>query len=439
MNEIKNTLSGITRCLFRCLTCVFFCIVSPFLWAASPSAETKVIGYIASFTDMKAAIDKTDLSKLTHINLSFTNPNAQGILVDKGVMTCMPGMQGGNVSEADVRYVIDKAQAAGVKVLASVAGGVIPACSGDWDLLLLPSNRQTLVDNLIRFMEDFGLDGIDVDIEGALLTKIDNAGNYTPFIKALSEQLVLRNKLLTCATASYEGGMIPVSSVAYFDFINIMSYDAIGPSWGTAGVQHSTYEMAVDHVNIWKSRGVKKEQLVLGVPFYGYGFGSYKSDYTYANILAEFGAEAATKDLIGNACAGCSYITYNGADTILAKTKLGLEQGSGIMIWELSQDAAGANSLLKVIHDEINRFEDSSSDSSSSSAEAASSIVASSSIASSSIASSSVASSTLASTSAPATPSSNGGGAMGLMDILLGLFAVIGLKFIYPARIGDKS
>ncbi|WP_331352897.1 glycosyl hydrolase family 18 protein [Cellvibrio sp. UBA7671] len=426
---IKHSIIVIARRMAFVSSIFMFCMCSINLWASSVAAETKVIGYIASFTDMKAAIDKTDLSKLTHINLSFTNPNAQGKLVDNGVMTCMPGRAGGNVSAAEVRYVINKAQAAGVKVLASVAGGVIPACSGNWETLLQPANRQALVDNLIAFMEEFGLDGIDVDIEGWLLTNIDNAGNYTPFIQALSAQLVARNKLLTCATASYVGGMIPVSSIPYFDFVNIMSYDAIGPSWGPAGAQHSPYSMAVDHVNLWKNRGLTKEQLVLGVPFYGYGFGTYKSDYTYASILAEFGADAATKDLIGNACAGCNYITYNGAATIKAKTQLGLEHGSGIMIWELSQDAAGANSLLKVIDDEINQ----SSSSSSSSVTAVASSVAVSSVAP-------IASSVVASSSQTASNNkSSGGGSTGLLEIVLLSLLVLSLQISSFAHIGKKA
>ena len=419
INIIKRTTRLFAQRLLFTLGWFALCIGSIHVWANEAAAETKVIGYIASFTDMKAAIDKTDLSKLTHINLSFTNPNAQGKLVVNGVMTCMPGMNGGNVSAADVRYVIDKAQAAGVKVLASVAGGVIPTCSGNWETLLQPANRQALVDNLISFMEEFGLDGIDVDIEGAVLTSIDNAGNYTPFIEALSTQLVARKKLLTCATASYVGGMIPISSIPYFDFVNIMSYDAIGPSWGQAGAQHSTYAMAQDHVAIWKSRGLTKEQLVLGVPFYGYGFGTYKSDYTFASILAEFGADAGNNDLIGNACAGCSYITYNGLPTIKAKTKLGLEQGSGIMIWELSQDASGANSLLNVIDTEINATTATNSSSATS--------VATSSAAASSVAP--AASSVAASSSAPTDKKSSGGsGAIGLLEIIMLSLLVLSLQ-----------
>lgn len=425
INIIQQTTKLLAkRCAFV-LGGLAFCVGSIHVWASEAVAETKVIGYIASFTDMKAAIDKTDLSKLTHINLSFTNPNANGKLVDNGVMTCMPGMSGGNVSTADVRYVINKAQAAGVKVLASVAGGVIPTCSGNWETLLQPANRQMLVTNLISFMEEFGLDGIDVDIEGAVLTSIDNAGNYTPFIEALSTQLVARKKLLTCATASYVGGMIPISSIPYFDFVNIMSYDAIGPSWGQAGTQHSTYAMAQDHVDIWKKRGLTKEQLVLGVPFYGYGFGTYKSDYTFASILAEFGADAGDKDLIGNACAGCNYITYNGLPTIKAKTKLGLEHGSGIMIWELSQDASGANSLLNVIDTEIKA----AAGNSSSAASATATSVAASSVAP-------VASSVAASSKAADKKSSGGSGTVGLLEIIMLSLLVLSLQCFALVRAG---
>jgi chitinase len=423
MKPINSKINTLGKRMTWVLGAFALCASSAHLWVSSATAETKVIGYIASFTDMKAAIDKTDLSKLTHINLSFTNPDAAGKLVDNGMMTCMPGMRGGNVSEAEVRYVIDKAQAAGVKVLASVAGGVIPECSGNWETLLRPENRQQLVDNLISFMDDFGLDGLDIDIEGAVLTSIDNAGNYTPFIQALSEQLVERQKLLTCATASYVGGMIPVSSIPYFDFVNIMSYDTIGPSWGQAGSEHSTYEMTVAHVNIWKDRGLTKEKLVLGVPFYGYGFGdTYKSDYTYASILAEFGADVATRDLIGTACASCDYITYNGAATIKAKTQLALEQGSGVMIWELSQDAAGADSLLKVIDDEIKQ-----PSASSSSATSSTSVM------------SSEASSTAA--SSPATSGdkkSSGGGSLSLLEILSLALLLLALYTSTFIRVGEN-
>lgn len=320
-------------------------------------AQTKVVGYIPSYKNMPAVIDRTDLSKLTHLNLSFLNPNASGALTSGGNPVCMEG-----ATASDINYVVQKAHQAGVKVLVSVAGGVIPACSGNWQTLLQPANRATIVNNLLQFVSTFNLDGLDIDIEGAVLTNIDNAGHYTPFIQALRNGLPA-GKLLTSATASYVGGMVPTSSLQYFDFVNIMSYDAIGPGWGQAGVEHSPYSMAVSDINIWKARGLTKQKMVLGVPFYGYGFNGYAAAYDFASIVNQFGAGAAQADVIGTRCAGCSYITYNGLPTIRAKTQLALQEGSGVMIWELSQDIAGANNLLAAIRTQIGNTGSSSSSS----------------------------------------------------------------------------
>lgn len=382
-------------------------------WAAD---DFKVIGYIASFNNMKNTVDNTDLSKLTHINISFANPDANGDLMKDGALTCMKNGADQAITPDELQYVIDAAQDAGVKVLISVAGGVIPPCSGNWAALLNTTEKRTaLVDKLIDFMENFNLDGIDVDIEGVLLTNIDNSGHYTPFIEALSTELKSRNKLLTCATASYVGGMIPVSSIEYFDFVNIMAYDAIGPSWGSAGAEHSTYTMASQHVTLWQNRGLSASKLVLGVPFYGYGFKpsaggvQYDSDYNFSRIVTEFGLEATTKDLIGTACNGCNYITYNGIPTIRAKTQLALAEGSGVMIWELSQDATGDNSLLAVIDDEINNPASSTSSASSSITSSVASSVASSVIPSSAANSSS---------GGAKTGSGGGGGSIGLLMLL---------------------
>lgn len=261
-----------------------------------------------------------------------------------------------NVSINELHKAIKQAHQAGVKVLISMAGGVIPSCSGDWEKLLQPINRANLVNNIVRFVDEFQLDGIDIDIEGVILTNIDDQGNYTPFIKELSDKLNPQNKLLTAATASYVGGMLPASSIEYFDFITLMSYDAIGPSWGKPGTEHSTYQQAVEHINLWKRRGLSKDKLVLGLPFYGYGFGSYSSNYSLKEIIRQFGKKVIKKDIIGNVCKNCNYITYNGLATIKRKTQLALHEGSGVMIWELTHDAIEADSALTAINKEIQHF-----------------------------------------------------------------------------------
>ncbi|WNO08421.1 glycosyl hydrolase family 18 protein [Teredinibacter sp. KSP-S5-2] len=311
------------------------------------AASTKVIGYIPMWENIVNTTNRTDLSNLTHLNLAFANPDSQGRFLNNNTPTCMSG------SNADINYVVERAHQANVKVLISVAGGVIPECSGDWQTLLQPENRAQLIQQVLDFMAFYQLDGIDIDLEGVLLTSIHTSGNYVPFIRELKEQLA-EGALLTAATASYEGGMIPTESLAYFDFVNIMSYDAIGPTWGQAGTEHATLDFAVENINTWKSRGLEKDKLVLGLPFYGYGFGQYQSDYNYSSLMTEFGEQVKDTDIIGSLCDGCSYITFNSEKTIRSKTQLALKEGSGVMIWELSQDIAGENNLLNAIQEEIN-------------------------------------------------------------------------------------
>jgi len=328
--------------------------------AIAPAVYAKprpvVIGYVAAFKDMKATLAATNLDNLTHINLAFVNPGPDGSIVTGDRMSCMDthnGAGSGSAPVQDVRDVVTTAHAKGVKVLASLGGGQIPGCSGDWPALLQPEVRARLVANLVQFADDYGLDGLDVDLEWEVLTSIDMAGNYVPFIAELSAELKRRGKLLTCATASHEGGMVPKGSIRYFDFVNIMSYDAIGPSWGKAGDEHATLEQAKAAIAVWRARGLPRSKLVLGVPFYGYGFNGYDRGYDYKKLLATFGPAAAEVDVQGKACAGCQYVTYNGRPTIRAKVRLAQEKGAGVMIWELSEDAPAPNSLLDVIDDTL--------------------------------------------------------------------------------------
>lgn len=296
-----------------------------------------MVGYFPSFKGL-ARIATTPIDHYTHINLAFANPDASGALVRAGAMTCMSGGAAGNVTLTELRDAVAKLRSKGAKVLLSVAGGVIPGCSGDWAALLRPDMRETVKRELLAIVEAAGLDGIDIDIEGALLTAIDRKGNYTPFIAMLSAELKAKGKLLTVATASYEGGMIPTSSVRYFDLVMPMSYDTIGPSWGQAGSEHSTEAQAVRDIASWLGRGVKRERLALGVPFYGYGFGKYAPGYDFRTLLSTFGNAVLTVDLIGKACAGCDYVTFNSPETLRRKSVLAKARAGGVMVWEMTQD-----------------------------------------------------------------------------------------------------
>tara|TARA_R110002072_G_scaffold9518_25_gene46042 strand:+ start:16627 stop:17637 length:1011 start_codon:yes stop_codon:yes gene_type:complete len=302
------------------------------------AAEPAMVGYLPAFKGLEKALRTTPIDYYTHINIAFANPDSSGAMTKGDELTCMAAGMGENASVAMLREAVTELKRKGAKVLLSVAGGVIPSCAGDWAELLATDRGEAVRAELLDLMDAAGFDGIDIDIEGALLTRIDRDGNYTPFIAHLSQALQAKGKLLTVATASYEGGMIPVSSIPYFDLVMPMSYDAIGPSWGAAGAEHASYAQAQDDLRLWLERGVAPERLALGLPFYGYGFGNYGPDYAFADLIAAFPQEALTEDLVGEACSGCDYITFNSVATIRQKVHLAMEQAGGVMVWEMTQD-----------------------------------------------------------------------------------------------------
>ena len=150
---------------------------------------------------------------------------------------------------------------------------------------------------------------------------------------------------MTAALSQSNGGSsVTTPTLALYDYVNIMAYDATGPWDPNSPGQHSSYNFAVSCINYWIGRGLPKSKAILGVPFYGWGFGTAFSndEYSYATIVATYpGAE--NSDVVGNT------IYYNGIPTIKAKTSLAIQQAGGIMIWQLASDATGAKSLLLAI------------------------------------------------------------------------------------------
>jgi len=312
-------------------------------------ASSVLIGYAPATADLRAIAQRRDLGSYTHINVAFANPDGAGRFVTGNSLTCMGDGRGGMTSLATLSTLVDAAHQAGVRALVSVGGGVLPGCSGDWTALLTPSGRRALVHALVQLVETQKLDGLDIDIEGALLTRIDKAGDFTPFVAELAQALHSRGKLLTCATASYEGGMIPIPSIRWFDLVNVMAYDRVGPTWGTPGDEQAPIEDAAAALALWRARGVDKARLVLGVPFYGYGFGGYAGTYPTRDILARFAPEPGS-DTVGTRCASCSYITFNGVDTLRRKALLAREQGTGVMVWQIAGDTSDGT-LLRAVRD----------------------------------------------------------------------------------------
>ncbi|HYC85444.1 MAG TPA: glycosyl hydrolase family 18 protein [Chryseosolibacter sp.] len=277
-------------------------------------SQFKVVGYLPSWSGSPADIQYT---KLTHINYAFIRPTTTGGLtaVDQ---------------PAKLQDLVSRAHAAGVKVGIAI-GGWSDLKNEDFQSMAGNATyRNNFVNNLVNLVNQYGLDGVDLDWEypreGA------DPANFNTLMGQLSSTMHSRGKFLTAAVAAsgYYADGIQSGVFSSVDFLNLMAYDG-------GGSNHSTYDFAVQTLNYWKGRGLPAAKAVLGVPFYGRS----STEYVAYNALLLRGASP-NSDYFGN-------IGYNGIPTIKSKTNLAFDQAGGIMIWELSQDVNNPNSLLSAI------------------------------------------------------------------------------------------
>lgn len=291
--------------------------VSP---SPTPLARTqpfKVVGYVTP----AANIDAIDFSLLTHINYSFLIPRANGTTRPFGAPN-------------HLRKVVAQAQKHDVKVLIAVGGW-------GWDkefetLAADPAIRAKLAKRVAEFCASYQLDGIDIDWE------YPNAGASAAHFAALAiafRSALPAGALVTAAVLADATDAVGISTdaVGHLDFINLMAYD--GPR-----TNHSSYAMAERSIATWLARGIHPDKLVLGVPFYARPGGA-----SYRTLLANDAATASGDRILFKGVEQ----NYNGPATIRRKTELALQLAGGIMIWELSKDARGSDSLLRVIGETV--------------------------------------------------------------------------------------
>ena len=288
----------------------------------------KVVGYYSLHAAMND-FSRFPFKRLTHVNLWFLNPDTLGNFTQ---------------DLSTLERFVTKAHKKNISVLFSIGGG------GDhpyYHRLLQDEKRAVFIQNLLLQVLRYNLDGIDVDLEGS-----DIDENYEIFVVELARVLKQQQKLITSAIAVYYKDQLSDKALAQYDFVNIMCYDRTGPWRPESPGQHSSYENAVEDLSYFGiERKVPPEKMVLGVPFYGYGFGpentSPVKSMNYNQIVSKFpGSKYADQWNMD----GGMIMYYNGIPTIIKKTVLARERASGIMIWQLQGDARGSKSLLKAIH-----------------------------------------------------------------------------------------
>ena len=260
-----------------------------------------VIGYAAGWRDEPTA---AQLDRLTHVMAFQIVPNADGSLRTSGVPNWLDGF-------------VSRAHAKNVKVSIAVGGWTNESPSSPSYAQAAGENRAVFVNNLVNFVNEHNLDGIDIDWEYP-----QQANGWNNFISLCGDlKTRLPGKRISAALSgstpskSSFPGNVQSGIWTVLDAIHIMSYD-MQNSWPT----HSDANRAAKLIDDWASWGdgqpnFSKDKLILGCAFYGY--------------------------------TGNSQIPYNQGGATGTDTPASLKQKvdhcynkgyGGVMIWELSQD-----------------------------------------------------------------------------------------------------
>ncbi|KAB8271892.1 putative class V chitinase [Aspergillus flavus] len=258
-----------------------------------------------------------------------------------------------------------------MKIILSVGGG--GKGSENFALVARSQSRtETFVRTARALVDQFGLDGLDIDWEHP--ADPQQGMDYVRLLAKLREALPLpRFVLATCLPAGqWALRNIDLSKASlYLDLINLMTYDFAGPWTNESGHHAQLYSPSRNpgavscqsSVQYVISQGVDPKKILLGVPAYGRSFlGSEKPGQRYAGTggedgvfdysdLPRPGAKEHHDDKLGAAyCSGGDggFVTYDTPRTVqqkarfATKTKLG-----GLFYWHIGGDARGPRSLIE--------------------------------------------------------------------------------------------
>jgi chitinase len=287
--------------------------------AAALPPGFRSVGYMPSWS---GSVESIQYGKLTHVNYAFILPTRSGGL------TAVP-------DAAKLQRLVTLAHGRGVKVSIAVGGWNNGDDTAFEAMARSASARTAFVNNLVGLVGRYDLDGVDIDWEypdpGA------SGNNFTALMTQLSSAMHSRGKLLTAAVisgATGTGAGVQNAVFGVVDWLNIMTYDGGNP--------HAGYDWTIQNVNSWKSRGLPAAKTVVGVPFY-----SRPGYLAYNQLVGRDPANANRDCATYNGARQC----WNGIPTVTRKTRWAVANAGGVMNWELSQDTAGATSLVSAMFD----------------------------------------------------------------------------------------
>ncbi|KKA30845.1 hypothetical protein TD95_000735 [Thielaviopsis punctulata] len=250
--------------------------------------------------------------------------------------------------------------------------------------------RTTFANSCVELVKNLGFDGIDVDWEYP--QNAHDAANYVLLLKAVREKLdayaatVDGNQhfelTVACPAGAQNYEKLDIAGMdKYLDFWNLMAYDYAGSWDAVAGHQSNlrrsnstpacTPFCTESAVNYYRTHGVAKNKIVIGMPLYGRAFENTDGpgkpyngvgDGSWERGVYDFKAlplPGAQEHYDQECLASYSYdpakrmmVTYD--TTLVARLKAEWIMSSGLgggMWWESSADKPGDQSLIANVVD----------------------------------------------------------------------------------------
>jgi len=275
-----------------------------------PVAPMRKVGYFIEWGIYGRDYHPLDIpaDKVTHINYAFANIGPDLRIQIGDPYAAIDKLYPGDVWNQPYAGAYNqlnnvlRAQHPHIKTFISVGGWTWSGLFSD--VALTAQSRQAFASSCVDFIRTYNFDGVDIDWEypvaGGLasnITRPEDKQNYTLLVRELRDQLDAaeltdgREYLLTIAAAAGYDKIVnyePAALAAELDWINVMTYDLRGAWDLSISAHHSplfpnpadpaSVEIATRYncdwaMNEWASAGVPRKQLVMGMPFYGRGWG----------------------------------------------------------------------------------------------------------------------------------------------------------------------
>lgn len=372
----------------------------------TPEGQYKVVCYFTNWAwyrqgDGKYLPSDIDTDLCTHITYGFA-------VLDGSTLTIKPHDSWADIDNEFYKKVV-ALQSKGVKVLIAI-GGWNDSLGDKYSRLVNdPAARAKFIEHVLKFIEEWGFDGLDLDWEYPKCWQVDcdkgpdsDKSAFAAWVRELSAALKPRGLLLSTAVSPskmvIDAGYDVPSLSRDFDWIAVMTYDFHGnwdkktghvaPLYYYPGDTYD-YFNANFSLNYWIEKGADRRKIIMGMPLYGQSFSLADSkehglnapsygpgeagDFTRAGGFLAFyeicervkrRSWQVVRDPLGRigpyAYSGQQWVGYDDVSEIRRKSQLVKDLGlGGGMIWALDLDdfrnrcGCGRHPLLSVLSQEL--------------------------------------------------------------------------------------